>query len=259
MIAGYFLIYKKDTSSDSVSSDIYDLQICPKNNTAYPMKGGPGCAEPCPHDYNYSVTYNYYMNDSIWNIPFLNNINISTYNLLDYVSSLGLSKDSTVWIDQFNETIHMTMDYFCCLNSNQIKILNQTLNNYKWPKINVSFDQVECTQDGYFKGDAYKFNEIVEIIAYADKKSQIILQEHVNVLEHILNTSGVPIKVPRSDNIGFHVTIGFVNGSAGYPTDSLITKLNDIINWANVWAVIDNGTFCNGNTTYGNITYKCLN
>ena len=66
----------------------------------------------------------------------------------------------------------------------------------------------------------------------------------VTEFEQMIIDAGIPIKVPRRDNIGFHVTIGFVNGN-DFVVPHLVEELNEAIIWNDEFITINRGIICN--------------
>ena len=132
------------------------------------------------------------------------------------------------------------MDYFCCLTLAQLQIVNDICEHYEWPTMHIRFDQVICTQDGWHDGINYTNGTYVEIVANVTEESQIILLGAATELEQRIMDAGIPIKVPRADNIEFHVTIGFVNGTAVGSVPDLVEDLNYAVPiWEDLEIVID--------------------
>ena len=215
-----------------------DERVCPFN-PQYPMLGGPGCGIACVTD-QYSASLNF---EDAWPQEFLDKIDTATMEVVDIINEQLNLTNSSIFLLDVTQSIHMTMDYFCCLTHDQLQKVNDIVRDYVWPRMDIRFDRAICTQDGWYMGQYYPNDTYIEIMVYATNISQEILLGAVTELEQTIMDANISIAVPRSNNIGFHVTIGFVNGSAieaaGTCVPDLVDELNKVIIWNDEEITID--------------------
>ena len=213
-------------------------------NPQFPMKGGGGCADECDPD-TYSASLNF---EDAWPGHFLLQMEFATNFTYHYINKvLNLSNDSIIQMDYTQSTIHMTMDYFCCLSQDDLQIANDIAQNFSWPEMHVQFDRVICTRNGRnFNDKELSEQSIIEVVVYATNTSQDILLGEVTELEQNIKDGGVHISVPRSANIGFHVTLGFFNGD-NFDVTKLVQQLNEAVTWNLTDFYTENDTICSQN------------
>lgn len=259
-------LFNSDTGTASASNDntpspitnhslecqpFPDKRECPFN-AQYPMAGGAGCSKECVTD-QYSASLNFESPiDSdiltmVWPQAFLDKINTATIETRDIIDDeLCLTNNSIFQFDEKTSTVHMTLDYFCCLTYDQLQTVNDICEKFIWERMDIRFDHVICTQDGWHDGVFYENNTYIEIVTVVSNTSQAILLGAVTELEQQIIDAGIPIRVPRRDNIEFHVTIGFVNGTAVGSVPDLVDEINEVVTWSDLEITIDqpNGHIC---------------
>lgn len=249
---GIYLMYHH--LNNHTNSTNQDESTCPLN-PQYPMSGGAGCSSQCDIG-RFSSSLNY---EGEWPESFMDKMKNVSIEMEEYL--IGIGEESSILImDYWDLSIHMTMDYFCCLSHPEMEIVDSIVANHSWPKMDIQFDSIICTDDGSHNLQRYPNGTFIEVVVFASVKSQEILLGVVTELEQIIYNEGeVPIVVGRDDNIPFHVTIGFVNGSRVVVPD-LVDKLNEIVNWwGDETITIENGPICSENVSpVDGVNYTCL-
>ena len=231
---------------------------CDYYHPQYPMAGGGPCAQSCADGY-YSPSLAYTIAR--------NNTHAFSQSFLANIHSAGQILNSTndpyikpIHIDEYEgiALTHMTVDYFCCYNHSEIEIIDNIASNYIWPPVEVRFEKLNCTLNGNFR-DGFKENEFVELMVIVDQESQDKLFPVVTAFENEMKKHGLTVNVPRTDNVGFHVTLGVVNGSV-FPVQTIMKQINEEVAWGETSFTIWNGTICFGNEfppNSGNF-YNCI-
>lgn len=105
-------------------------------------------------------------------------------------------------VTKLQKELHVTMSYFCCLTSDEMKLLRKI--TQKWIDqqvglaIPVHFNHVECSRE--------RVNSVTTTLV-ADKKAQESLMSLNNHLQDTLMAADVPIVVTRMHQMPFHATI----------------------------------------------------
>ena len=235
--------------NSSLECQPYQTDLVCHPNPQFPMIGGAGCGTKCATD-QYCASLNF---ENHWPQQFLDHMRYAREVTVDIIRErLCLDNDTIFQLDGGtpNPTVHLTLDYFCCLTYEQLEKVNEICENYVWPAMDIEFDHVICTQDGWHDGVYYHNDTYVEIVTIVSNISQIILLGAVTALEQLIIDAGIPIRVPRSKNIEFHSTIGFVNGTAVGDVPALVYEINKRVNdWNELNITIDepNGHICTEN------------
>ena len=254
IVAGFvgLAIYWGNHQAKSDDPHHNDGGTCPLN-PQFPMLGGAGCANRCD-DGRYSTSLNF---EGEWPDQFMDRMYNISMEMEDYL--IGIDKESSLLImDYWDLSVHMTMDYFCCLSHPEIEIVDSIVSNYSWPEMEIEFESVICTDDGSHDLVRYPNGTFIEVVLYASKRSQKVVMDAVLELEEVIEEADIPIVVSRDENIGFHVTIGFVNGSSVEVPD-LVDSLNRAMYWKDESILIESGPICSENLTpVDGVTYSCL-
>ena len=239
-------------------SDNKNIENCDYYHPQYPFSGGGACAQSCADGY-YSPSLDYTIarnNSHAFSPSFLQNMH-SAGQILNSTNNPYIKP---MMIDEYQgrALIHMTVDYFCCYNHSEIEIIDNIISNYIWPPVEVRFEKLNCTLNGNFR-DGFKENELVEFMVIVDQESQNKLFPLVKEFENEMKKHGLTVNVPRSENVGFHVTLGFVNGLI-FPVQSIMKQINDEIVWNETSFTIWNSTICFGGEfpPNSNNYYKCI-
>eukprot|EP00483_Globobulimina_turgida_P001793 UN01795 len=250
IIMSYLLTYEQDKLKPNNDNNVLKCPLSP----AYPQSGGAGCSKPCADNLtSASLNFEYH-----WSQHFMDQIHNASIEMQQYITDLGLNVTQSIFnIDERDSSVHLTLNYFCCLSHNQLEIVNNITANYVWPKMEITFQNVICFDDGSFMLNRYPNNTYIEIVVLATDSSQAILLGAVTAFEQRLQHHGIPINVPRRDNVGFHVTIGFVNGTQ-LIVPQLVDKLN-IIHWNDQSIIINSQRICTiKKNPINHVNYSCL-
>ncbi|CAF0855253.1 unnamed protein product [Didymodactylos carnosus] len=123
-------------------------------------------------------------------------------------------------VDDHNSTIihtqpllilHCSLIYFDCYSDEEINIIEQVLENYKWSSFELRLNEIRCHVDTL---KAY-------ITAEVDSESASSLWTLVRGIESAISAQGVKIKQPKIEQ--FHMTLAIVKYQ--YPSDCIVSKL----------------------------------
>eukprot|EP00605_Chrysophyceae_sp_TOSAG23-4_P000183 GSChrysophyteH1.ASY1.ANO1.217.1 assembled CDS len=186
----------------------------------FPSAGGADCAYPC-NQYGRSGEANF----------------LTTYDLGEYKDegSKALKrsmeaadevilqfghKDVTVTPRSRGTHIHMSFNYFCCYQKEDLKTLHAVLEGFDWPEVQVSFDKPTIRIDS----DANDVSHY-SFILLLDEKSQKIVHDVMSKVEAAVRGAGVDVHVPRSQQEPFHSTLAVVNG-LDFPAAAALQAVN---------------------------------
>ena len=115
---------------------------------------------------------------------------------------------------------HLSFNYFCCYTPSQWSTIKDVLMVARvWTHGHeVTWDKVVCRIDGP--------SNHISLILLADRASNKRLMRWIGDVEALITRAGVPVHVSRSEQQPFHVTLGVVDGSSGYPVDTTIDEIN---------------------------------
>lgn len=123
--------------------------------------------------------------------------------------------------------VHMSLMYMCCLRPNETDWAREIM--YQWVldrrpfDLTVRFDKLECWHE--------RLNSVTNIIV-TDAPSQQRLMSLNHDLRDRFVQEGIPVEVPREDQMPFHITLAGVQLGQGEGTaeDDISGYLKDIYN-----------------------------
>ena len=138
------------------------------------------------------------------------------------------------------DTLHTTLLYLCCLTPSELQAALTLLEKRKWALISgLQFDRAVCVQGSQ-----------TNIVLTYEAQSEARLQAYAATVEQELRTNGVPIVVPRKDQIYFHSTLVQVpdERTAQYPFGRAVQAVNSAIqpgSWVGAEGVAVQMVCCN--------------
>ena len=88
---------------------------------------------------------------------------------------------------------HMTVQYLCCLDGEQLKTVRRVIAGRPFPKLEVRFERVICRTASF--------------IVQADPATQTKLGAWVSAIEKDMIAAGVPVPIRRAEQAPFHSTL----------------------------------------------------
>jgi 2'-5' RNA ligase len=119
--------------------------------------------------------------------------------------------------------MHMSLSYLCCLTADEVKVARPTIEEWIAETrfdFFVRFGEIQCW---------YERPNSVTTIVLVDPPSQRVLMKLNNEINDRLRSEGVPIVVPREDQMPFHSTLAgiyFGESSESYnPLNNISSQL----------------------------------
>jgi hypothetical protein len=143
-----------------------------------------------------------------------------------FQSSLASTKTNLIVKPQL--AMHISLSYLCCLRNHQVVETLQLMKTWVQERnfdFRVRFDRLECWHE--------RPNSVTNILI-VDDNSQHTLMGILRDLELYLINRGIPIIVPRTDQMPFHITIVGVQynkaeiGESNEPEDEITPRLPEI-------------------------------
>eukprot|EP01083_Nonionella_stella_P027326 75239_1 len=200
-------------------------EYCGYKHPQYPYNGGVACSKACLNDDYISVGWDLQAraDPSAFSEQFQENYK-SAANIMrtKKSSNLKMGRDLDDPIVYDLDGMHMTMDYFCCYSPAEIEIIDSITESFLWPPLELHFEKLICT-----KNDE---TDSVELMILLDQPSQEKLLPVVTQFEAEMTKHELVVNVPRSDNIGFHVTLAHVDQTV-FPVNSIVDQINEVVQW----------------------------
>ena len=166
-------------------------------------------------------------------------------NGLDVAHGPFVGDEKRPSIDYYLDDVHMTLDYFCCYDAFESDAILESTESFNWTATEVTFDRLICTIN--YDEETFPGSDNIELMVVVDDESNDKLMEMIGQFEDQLRSKGIGVSVPRSDNIGFHVTLAHVDQTKFKNLKAMIKRINDEIDWSSItMTMFDGGPVLNG-------------
>jgi hypothetical protein len=130
---------------------------------------------------------------------------------------------------KFQKRMHLSLSYLCCLTKEESDaaqaVLQDMITQHLWSPISVRFDKIQCW---------HETPSSVTTIITVDQPSQCQLMKILRQVEDQLQAKGIPVWIPRHDQMPFHVTlVGLRRGDnveSYQPENAISPDLSSIYN-----------------------------
>ena len=232
-ILGYTL---KSDSEQQQTTD--SSQKCTYHHPQYPYLGGGACSKACYSENYASPPLNLKLSQDPSSFSSQFQSDYESAGMLLASTGLDIGKGGEHIIDYDPAGMHMTLDYFCCYSPIEIQAIDEIAKSFKWPPVEVSIDRLICTKNDY--------TDSAELMVLLDADSQQKLLPIVKQFEEEMAAQGLFVNVPRSENIGFHITLAHVNQSV-FEVNRMVDEINRNIKWSqNTMTMFNNSHVCPG-------------
>eukprot|EP01084_Bolivina_argentea_P185717 320233_1 len=226
------------TNAEQNHKDADTSENCQYYHPQYPFRGGGACSQSCLNDYYASPPLNIKVTEFPLSFSDEFRMNYETAGNILADTNLEIGAGPQYTIDYHPSDMHMTLDYFCCYSPLEIQTIDGLAQHFEWPPIEVTIDKLICTKNDYTDG--------VELMLMLDSESQKQLLSIVEQFESEMSKSGLIVNVPRSENIGFHITLAHVDQSV-FEVNRYVDEINQKIKWSsNSMIMFNNSRVCPG-------------
>ena len=224
--------------------------FCGLRHPQFPYRGGGACSRSCPTPNHLAPSWDLrrrHYPDS-FSSEFVSSYEMAAGILMETGLDVGrgpFADDAPrPSIDYNLDDVHMTLDYFCCYDPFEAAAISEIAESFNWTATEVTFDELICTVN--YDEHTFPGPNNVELMVMVDAASNEQLMSIIEQFEHRLTDQGLIVNVPRSDNIGFHVTLAHVDQTQ-MDLKSIIDRINDRVDWSSItMTMFDGGPVLNG-------------